>query len=51
MNDEAPPRLSDTESKAWRGRQQARANVTALVLGALCILFFVITVVKIGNAG
>jgi hypothetical protein len=32
----------------YRRRQQARARVMALVLGALAILFFAITIAKMG---
>lgn len=43
--------LSQADSKAWRARQQARANMMALVLVALCVLFFAITIVKLSFAG
>ena len=36
------------ESRLIRERQAARAKILALVLGGLCVLFFAITVVKIG---
>lgn len=32
----------------YRRRQRARAKVTALILGALVILFFAIAIVRIG---
>jgi hypothetical protein len=32
----------------YRRRQRARARVTALILGALVVLFFAITIVKMG---
>ena len=32
----------------YRRRQRARATVTALILGALVVLFFAITIVRIG---
>ena len=34
-----------------RARQHARARVTALILGALVLLFFAIAIVKIGRGG
>lgn len=36
------------ETKLIRERQAARARILALVLVGLCVLFFAITVVKIG---
>jgi hypothetical protein len=36
------------ESRIIRDRQAARSRVMALVLVGLCILFFAITLVKIG---
>jgi hypothetical protein len=32
----------------YRRRQRARARVTAVILGALVVLFFAITIVKMG---
>ncbi len=32
----------------YRRRQRARAKVTALILGALVVLFFAIAIVRIG---
>ncbi|HWI85273.1 MAG TPA: hypothetical protein VNT42_02965 [Sphingomonas sp.] len=32
----------------YRRRQRARARATAIILGALVILFFAITIVRIG---
>ena len=41
--------LSIEESKRVRAGQQSRANMLAVVLMALAILFFAITVVKVGG--
>lgn len=43
--------LSLEESRAVRARQAGRARAMALVLFGLCILFFAITIVKIGVWG
>lgn len=41
---------NDTEMMAeLRKRQQSRANIMAIILFALCVLFFCITLVKIGG--
>jgi hypothetical protein len=40
-----------TESHLIRKRQAARARVTAILLFALCALFFGITLVKVGYWG
>jgi hypothetical protein len=34
----------------YQARQHARARIMALILGGLCVLFFAITIVKIGNS-
>lgn len=39
------------ETKIIRARQAARSRIMGIVLVALCILFFMITVVKIGVWG
>lgn len=39
------------DEKAWRDRQRARNRVLGLVLGSLAVLFFVITIVKLGLQG
>lgn len=39
------------ESRAIRARQASRSRAMGLVLAALCVLFFAITVVKIGLMG
>lgn len=36
------------ESVQIRARQAARSKIMALILGGLCVLFFAITIVKIG---
>lgn len=43
--------LSLEESAAVRARQAGRSRAMAIVLFGLCILFFAITVVKIGVWG
>jgi hypothetical protein len=52
--DMGPRRVGDLDleqSRAMRARQQSRARMMGLILGGLCILFFAITVVKIGIWG
>jgi hypothetical protein len=39
------------DEKQIRARQRSRAIVTGVILGALVILFYAITIVKIGNGG
>lgn len=51
MTGEPIETLPIEQSREIRARQQARARVLGLVLGALCILFFAITIVKIGVWG
>lgn len=43
--------LDIEQSRLVRERQQGRARMMGLVLGGLCILFFAITVAKIGIWG
>lgn len=43
--------LTVEQSRAVRERQAGRARMMGLVLGGLCILFFAITIVKIGVWG
>ncbi|MBA4748920.1 MAG: hypothetical protein H2056_09435 [Sphingopyxis sp.] len=38
------------DEAAFRARQRKNANVTALILGALAVLFFFITIAKLGLA-
>ena len=40
--------MTPQEEKQVRSRQKSRALVTGLLLGALVILFYAITIVKIG---
>jgi hypothetical protein len=40
--------MTPDEEKQVRSRQKSRAIVTGLLLGALVILFYAITIVKIG---
>jgi hypothetical protein len=51
MSDNESEMLSVEHSHAVRQRQQARAKMMGLLLGGLCILFFAITIVKIGVWG
>lgn len=39
------------ESRLIRARQASRSRIMALILAGLCVLFFAITVVKIGYWG
>ncbi|BAK65514.1 MULTISPECIES: hypothetical protein [Sphingobium] len=41
--------MTPEEQKLIQERQRARARVMALVLGALAILFFAITIAKMSN--
>jgi hypothetical protein len=52
--DKGPQKVGDLDlgqSRLVRERQQGRAKMMGLVLGGLCVLFFAITVVKIGVWG
>jgi hypothetical protein len=54
QEDKGPQKVGDldqVQSRLVRQRQQGRARMMGLVLGGLCILFFAITVVKIGVWG
>ena len=52
MTDPIPPQslatMSPAETEAWRARQKSRNRMMGLVLGGLAILFFAITIVKLG---
>ncbi|MFC4294401.1 hypothetical protein ACFO0A_04935 [Novosphingobium tardum] len=49
MNDiHEPPVISEAEMAAYRARQRGRNRVMGLVLGGLAILFFAITMAKLG---
>ena len=41
--------MTPEEERQVRSRQKSRALVTGLLLGALVILFYAITIVKIGG--
>ncbi len=41
--------MTPEEEKQVRARQKSRAIVTGLLLGALVILFYAITIAKIGG--
>ncbi|EQB32974.1 hypothetical protein [Sphingobium ummariense] len=43
--------MTPEEEKQVRARQKSRAIVTGLLLGALVILFYAITIAKIGGGG
>jgi hypothetical protein len=43
--------FTKAESQLIRKRQAARARITAVILFALCVLFFGITLVKVGYLG
>lgn len=51
MTDVEPRLYSPEETQLIRKRQAARSRVMGLVLIGLCVLFFLITVVKIGVWG
>jgi len=40
--------MTPEDQDAFRARQRSRATVMAIVLGALAILFFLITIAKLG---
>jgi len=46
-----PPERAYTaeETRLIRKRQAARAKITAVLLVAMCVLFFAITAVKVGG--
>jgi hypothetical protein len=48
MTDPENRRYNKTETRQIRARQAARARMTAILLFCLCILFFGITLVKVG---
>ncbi len=45
---QSPATMSEAETQAWRARQKSRNRMMGLVLGGLAILFFAITIVKLG---
>lgn len=51
MSDIEPHPYTVEETQLIRRRQAARSKVMGVILVALCILFFLITVVKIGVWG
>lgn len=52
MTDPTPPptvaAMTAAETEAWRARQKSRNRIMGLVMGGLAILFFAITIVKLG---
>jgi hypothetical protein len=54
IEDMGPQKVGDldvAQSREMRARQEGRARMMGFVLGGLCILFFAITVVKVGVWG
>ena len=51
MTEPDSPTYTAEETRLIRQRQAARSKVMGLVLLGLCVLFFLITVVKIGVWG
>jgi hypothetical protein len=51
MTQPEQPIYSVEETKMIRARQAARSRVMGLVLVGLCVLFFLITIAKIGVWG
>ncbi len=51
MNDPEYRPYTAAETKLIRQRQSGRSRITAVLLFALCVLFFAITVAKIGYWG
>ena len=51
MNDEPRDRPPPPDQQAWRERQRSRNRVLGLILGGLALLFFAITIVKLGAQG
>jgi hypothetical protein len=52
--DKGPQKVGDLDldqSRLVGARQQGRAQIMGLILGGLCVLFFAITIVKIGVWG
>lgn len=42
--------MTEDEEKQIRAKQRSRATVTAALLGALVVLFYLITIAKIGGS-
>ncbi len=52
--DMGPQKVGDldvAQSREMRARQEGRARMMGLALAALCVLFFAITIVKVGVWG
>ncbi len=49
--DETPRTYTAEETKLIRERQASRSKVMGIILLGLCVLFFAITIVKIGIWG
>ncbi len=43
-----PTTLTPQEQAEYQARQKSRAKVMAIILVGLCVLFYAITIVKIG---
>lgn len=48
--DTSKPPMTGEEQKAFQARQKQRAIIMAGLLAFLCVLFYLITIVKIGVA-
>ncbi len=51
MSDEFPPRPTPVQAAEMVRRQRGRNMALLVVLGSLAILFFAITLVKLGHLG
>lgn len=51
MSNDPSDRRQPIDDKAWRERQRSRNRVLGLILGGLALLFFAITIAKLGIAG
>lgn len=51
MTDQDPRPYTLEETRLIRERQASRSRMMALLLAGMCVLFFAITVVKIGFLG
>jgi hypothetical protein len=49
MTDPEPRAYTEEESRIIRQRQAARSRILAFVLIGMCVLFYALTIVKIGS--
>lgn len=47
---ETPAPMSAEEQREYQARQKSRSIIMGLILAGLCLLFFLITLVKIGGS-